>query len=232
MITSRILGKPGKSAPVDLSDLADPTDQSGLGKVYQLKPPGQRSRGSLPACSTTDLKSKISNLKSQKAPKVYGLSAKEIQCICTAAGKAYKLQVENYQVDPHEENASQWRHRIMLEQWGVKSLKDLDHNKLFNAMVAHFNSYTVAGIDRAFRHAMRGDDDSNRQRIALFKIKHLCDASGGQMPWPAYPLKIARDQFKVRELEDLSPKAAWALFYTMTNRGRSKEAKSNPRRTF
>lgn len=171
--------------------------------VYKMRPEaGRKAAKPLPGCG--------------------GLSKKEIACICTAAGKAYKHMVLTYQVDPMQENATAWRKRIMMEQWKVASLKDLDHNKLVNAMLAHFNSYTAATTARAYHHAMREDGDANRQRVALHKIREACERSGGKMAWPEYPLSIARVQFKVRALEELSPKAAWALFYTITNRGRSK----------
>lgn len=179
-----------------------------LGTPPQAKPAAREPRLDLPACG--------------------GLSREEMGIVCRVANAAYDycesqgtLGMEFLARTSKTQRKTEWRKAHMVRHFQLPSLTTADHQQ-FNDLVAHFENMIPKEAGRAFRRSMRGDGDANKKRIALFKIRQVC--AEANLHFPGYPLSIARPQFKVASLDDLQPKQAWALFYTMTGRGRAKSA--------
>lgn len=179
-----------------------------LGAPAKAKPAPREPRLDLPACG--------------------GLSREEMGIVCRVANAAYDYCDEQGTLGMEfparlckTDRKREWRKAHMVQHFQLPSLTTANHQQ-FNDLVAHFENMIPKEAGRAFRRSMRGDGDANKKRIALFKIRQVC--AEANLHFPGYPLEVAREPYKVTRLDDLTPKQAWALFYTMTNRGRAKIA--------
>lgn len=151
------------------------------------------------------------------------MTPKEIAVLCAKANAAFK-HLKEVGTLPAATKFEPWR-KAECAVCGVPSLRAANHAD-FRTVAAHFEAMAPATIGRALdRHMEPAKQPS--QKTALWKIQQACLESG--LAWPGYPLSIASKQFKVKRLEDLSPKAAWALFYTMnpkSSKGRARPGKA------
>jgi hypothetical protein len=153
-----------------------------------------------------------------------GMTKRELVMICEAATVAWDYLVSTGALPPPpprgKTNArDEWRRTILEGEFGLPSLKQATQEQ-FNAILGHFQAMAPATSGKAFNSFTRGDGEANKKRKALWKVKEACQQTG--LAWPGYPLSIASQQFKAATLDDLSAKQAWALFFTVTGRGRTK----------
>jgi hypothetical protein len=148
------------------------------------------------------------------------LTRDEQKVICMIVGRAFKYMMGEGTL-PQGTKLDAWRKEEQAKI-GIPSLRTAQHTQ-YRTIVAHFEGMMPATSARAFQRHMEPTYQP-QQKVALHKIHEICQAAN--LPWPAYPLSIAAKQFKVKTLDELTPKAAWALFYTMNpnaSKGRARK---------
>lgn len=190
-----------------------PAPMDGGGRQYTLR---NSDHGAAPAKPRPPREPKV------EMPNCGGLSQKEKADICRAANRAFDYLLETGELTlstsmSRTNQAIEFRRLEIRTHFRIASLLDADHQQ-FNDICAHFENMVPEDAGKAFERSMKGDGDANKKRIALFKIKEACEAA--KLPYPAYPLSMAASKFKVRTLDQLSPKQAWVIFYDMTSRSR------------
>jgi hypothetical protein len=142
------------------------------------------------------------------------LSKGEKTHLAIEARKAYAKMEGNGATD---ESFDEFRHRIALQACGRRISEALRAD--YSALAAAFAAIR-GDTGRAFHIAQRGETEG--RRIAAHKLKQALSAAGLA---DGYAATICLQQFKTG-IESASTKQLWSLFYTITNRGRSKARKT------
>lgn len=159
------------------------------------------------------------------------LTRKQKSVLCDLANQAFAAQEKWGQVTvptgiARSRVIADWRHTKQIEAVGISSLTSCDQRH-YNRLLTMFAHLAGRSAD-AFRSSMLDDapgqpaGESESLRQALWHLKTNCEEYG--FAYPAWPLAIARDKFRARALEDLSPKQVWQLVFSVRTRGRKKEA--------
>lgn len=121
-------------------------------------------------------------------------------------------------------DCDEWRHEQVAEASDGKAtcLHDLKRGQ-YKDVLRHF--LQIAGHSaRAFRVAQKSGQGHADRDLAMEKLKEACES--GDLAFPEYPESICRRQFKVG-LDELETGKVWFLFYTCTNRARTKNKKAS-----
>lgn len=143
------------------------------------------------------------------------LTTEEKQKLAILAAQAHGVMARAGATDEH---VDEFRHRIALQACGrrISEATRRDFNDIKAAFLVILG-HTKAALNAADRASTEGS------RIALHKLRAALAEHGLH---EGYAESICRRQFKCG-LHEASAKQLWNLFYTVTNRGRSKERQSH-----
>lgn len=145
------------------------------------------------------------------------LSQEQKASLAILATRAYQIHAD---LGTHDGlTATEWRHREIATATGgrVQGLREATQRD-FVAIRRHF--YELTGeVGKAFPDALRDQGERADWELAWHKLEGACRQWGHA--WPGYASAIAQNQFRAA-LNQCTTKQLWALFYTVTNRGRDK----------
>lgn len=147
------------------------------------------------------------------------LSAKEKQALGMISRTCYDKLVDMGVLDEDEISLTDWRHQEVSRATKGKASRLGDAESWqFRQIRGHFRNLMGDG-GGAFQDSTRDQGGRADWELAYHKLEGACKQ--WEVVWPGYPLAICRNQYRC-ELRDATAKQLWALFYTITNRGRAK----------
>lgn len=161
----------------------------------------------------------------ESPPQAKGLlSKKQKVALGMLSRRAWEHLAEHGALDKAEEKLNPWRHaEVSKATNGQAGRLGEATDRQFRQIRGHF-LHLLGEDDGAFLDAMRDQPGRSDWELAWYKLKEACRK--WEYAWPGYPESVCRNQYRCG-IEDATTKQMWALFYTVTNRGRTraKEAK-------